>query len=88
MTAPHEPDQLDTGDAAPFIGGLQNDRNLYSAKLAAGVVSAVALVAMIIMPPARTPNPAWTVVLVALAIGLSVAISTRLVRDRVRRGKT
>ncbi len=92
MTAPRGPDQPDAGDGASLHGDLQDDRNLYPAKLAAGVVSAVALVAMIIMPPARTPSSAWTVVLAALAVGLSVAIIARVARDRfgraARRGKT
>lgn len=82
-----EPGRHDAGDAAPFSLGLQDDSKLHPAMLTAGVLSVVALVAMIIMPPARSPSPGWTFVLAALALWLSVAIGVRMVRDRFGLGR-
>lgn len=94
MTAPrHGPPQeepstprqhLDraSGGAEQFGLGLQDDSGLYRVKLGAGVLSVVALVAMFVTSLFRAPSIAATVVLAALAVGLSVAISVTVVRRR------
>jgi hypothetical protein len=51
-------------------------------KLGAGVLSVVALVAMFVTSLFRPPGIVSTVVLAALAVGLSVAISVTVVRRR------
>lgn len=75
-----------TGDLDRFGPGLQDDSGLFRAKIAAGVVSIVALAAMFVTSLSRAPASAASVVLAALAVGLTVAIGTRLVRElRARR---
>lgn len=69
-----------TGDAEQFALGLQDDSRLYPAKLGAGVLSVVALVAMFVTSLFRAPSIFATVVLAALAVGLSVVISVAVVR--------
>lgn len=62
--------------------GLDDDRNLEWAKLLAGVLSMVALVAMLITTQFRAPNPVATAVLAVLVIGLGLALGARVVRRR------
>jgi hypothetical protein len=69
-----------SGDADWFGQGLQDDSRLSPAKLGAGVLSVVALVAMFVTSLFRAPNIMATVVLAGLAVGLSVAISVSVVR--------
>jgi hypothetical protein len=52
------------------------------AKLLAGVLSMVALGAMLITTQFRAPNPVATVVLAVLVIGLGLALGVRVVRRR------
>jgi hypothetical protein len=54
---------------------LQNDRKLRPAKLAAGVVSVLVLVGLLVTSLFRAPEPGWTVVLVVTAVGLAIAIA-------------
>lgn len=68
------------GDAERFAQGLQDDSRLDRVKLGAGVLSVVALVAMFVTSLFRVPNFVVTVVLAALAVGLSLAISAAVVR--------
>ncbi|MFZ0120700.1 MAG: hypothetical protein WAN20_06010 [Pseudonocardiaceae bacterium] len=69
-----------SGDAGQFALGLQDDSGLYRVKLGAGVLSVLALVAMFVTSLFRAPSIAATVVLAALAVGPSVAISVTVVR--------
>lgn len=84
--APERSAHAATGDLDRFAPGLQDDSSLFRAKIAAGVVSIVALVAMFVTSLSRAPASAASVVLAALAVGLTVAIGTRVVRElRARR---
>ncbi len=69
-------------DAERFSLGLEDDNCLDWAKLGAGVLSIVALVAMLITSLFRAPNPAWTVLLAIVAAWLCIAIGVRLVQHR------
>jgi hypothetical protein len=69
-------------DADRFSLGLGDDSNLESAKLIAGVLSVIALVAMLVTSLFRAPSLAPTVVLAVLTVGLSVAISIRVAHRR------
>lgn len=71
-----------SGDAERFAQGLQDDSKLARAKLGAGVLSVVALVAMFVTSLFRAPNIIATVVLAALAIGLTMTICGTVVRRR------
>jgi 4-amino-4-deoxy-L-arabinose transferase-like glycosyltransferase len=74
-------------DRTRFALGLQDDRKLARAKLVAGVLSVVALVAMFVTSLSRSPNPVWTWIVGATALGLSVAIGAGLVGGRRRPGR-
>lgn len=83
---PERSEQPGTGDLDRFGPGLQDDSGLFRAKIAAGVVSIVALVAMFFTSLSRAPASAASVVLAGLAVVLTVAIGTRVVRElRARR---
>ena len=69
-----------TGDAERFALGLQDDAKLDRVKLVAGVVSVVALVAMFVTSLFRAPSIAATVVLAALAVGISVKVGLAMLR--------
>ena len=77
------------GDANQFSLGLGDDSNLERAKLYAGALSTVALVAMLVTALFRAPSPFSTlvsiVVLGVLAVGLVVAMSVRVARRRADR---
>ena len=64
--------------------GLQDDRGLRPAKLAAGVLSVLVLVGLFATSLFRAPEPAWTVVLIVVAVGLAavIAVGTRIRRRR------
>jgi hypothetical protein len=72
-------------DANQFSLGLGDDSNLERAKLYAGVVSTVALVAMLVTSLFQAPDPPATGVLAVLAVGLMVAMSVRIARRRADR---
>lgn len=63
---------------------LQSDQKLYRAKLVAGMISVLALVAMFITSLYRAPNPVWSVIVGVIALGLAVAIGIGVAR-RCRR---
>jgi len=67
-----------------FGPGLQSNQKLYRAKLIAGMISVLALVAMFITSLYRAPNPVWSVVVGVTALGLAVVIGVRVAR-RYRR---
>lgn len=69
-------------DNSRFSLGLQDDRKLDRAKLAAGVVSVIALIAMFITTLYRAPDPVWTVVVGVTAVGLTVMIALGVARGR------
>ncbi|MGH3671434.1 MAG: DUF4383 domain-containing protein [Pseudonocardiaceae bacterium] len=73
------PEHASPGDSERFAPGLQDDSRLERVKLGAGVVSVVALVAMSVTS-LRSPSIAPTVVLAAVAVGLSVKISVWVAR--------
>ena len=64
--------------------GLQDDRGLRPAKLAAGVLSVLVLIGLFGTSLFRAPEPAWTVVLIVVAVGLAavIIIGTRNRRRR------
>ena len=63
---------------------LQNDRNLYRAKLVAGALSVVALVGLFITSLNRGPNPFYTVVVGVVVVGVAAAIGLGVARRRRR----
>lgn len=72
----------DLSDAYRFGPGLQDESKLERAKLAAGTVTVVALVAMFVTSLIRAPEPAASVVLAFLSLALLVALGVRLVHRR------
>jgi hypothetical protein len=64
--------------------GLQDDRGLRPAKLAAGVLSVLVLVGLSVTSLFRAPEPAWTAVLIVVTVGLAAAITVGI-RNRRRR---
>ncbi|HXT44014.1 MAG TPA: hypothetical protein VN748_07820 [Pseudonocardiaceae bacterium] len=72
-------------DAEVFGLGLEDDSNLGRAKLIAGVVSAVALIGMLITSLFRAPNDEWTALLGVVTGVLIVVMSAQLVRRRADR---
>ena len=66
-------------------GNLQDDRKLDGWKLVAGVLSVVALASLFVTSLTRAPNPAWSVVLIAVAVLLSAAIAIGVGRGRQAR---
>lgn len=57
---------------------LQDDRGLRPAKLTAGMVSVLALVALFVTSLFRAPEPAWTVVLIGTACALAIVVFLRV----------
>lgn len=66
-------------DAERFAGGLEDDRKLHRAGLIAGVLSEVALVAMLITS-LQEPGRVATVVLALLVVGLGLAMGVHVAR--------
>ena len=63
---------------------LQSDRHLHGWKVAAGVVTVVALVALTVTSVARAPNNVWTIVLPLVATAVVVMLVGGVVRRRRR----
>jgi hypothetical protein len=82
---PERPRRELPGDANQFSLGRGDDSNLERAKLYAGAVSIVALVAMFVTSLFRSPDPISTVVLAVFTAGLIVGMSVRMVRRRADR---
>jgi hypothetical protein len=61
---------------------LQDDRKLDGVKLAAGLLSVGALVAMFVMSLSRGPEPAWSAVLAVTSAALTVLIARGVARGR------
>ncbi|MGH8572120.1 MAG: hypothetical protein ACREX8_06040 [Gammaproteobacteria bacterium] len=61
---------------------LQHDRKLDGLKLVAGLLSVVALVSLFVTSLTRAPEPAWSVVLAVVSLGLAVAIAIGVLRGR------
>jgi hypothetical protein len=64
---------------------LQSDQQLHGWKVAAGVVTVVALVALTLTSVARAPNDTWTIVLPLIAAAVVVMLVVGVVRRRRRR---
>jgi protein-S-isoprenylcysteine O-methyltransferase Ste14 len=65
--------------------GLQDDRGLRPATLAAGVLSVLVLVGLFATSLFRAPEPAWTVVLIVVTVGLAAAITLGIRKRRRHR---
>jgi hypothetical protein len=72
-------------DADLFALGLEDDSKLYRAKLIAGVLSVVALIAMLVTSLFRAPNPEWTALLAVVTGVLIVGMSGQVARHRADR---
>jgi hypothetical protein len=72
-------------DADLFALGLEDDSKLYRAKLIAGVLSVVALIAMLVTSLFRAPNAEWTALLAAVTAVLIVVMSGQAARRRADR---
>jgi ACR3 family arsenite efflux pump ArsB len=64
---------------------LQDDRNLLGWKVAAAVVTVVALLALTVTSVVRAPNDVWTIVLPLVAMAVVAMVVGGLVRRRRRR---
>lgn len=64
---------------------LQNDRGLLGWKVAAAVVTVVALLALTVTSVVRAPNDVWTIVLPLVALVVVAMVVGGLVRRRRRR---
>jgi ACR3 family arsenite efflux pump ArsB len=64
---------------------LQNDRSLLGWKVAAAVVTVVALLALTVTSVVRAPNDVWTIVLPLVAVVVVAMVVGGLVRRRRRR---
>jgi hypothetical protein len=71
-------------DAEQFSLGLEDDSNLSGAKLIAGVLSEVALIAMLVTS-LQEPDRGWAVWLAVVAAGLGMAMSVQIARHRTDR---
>jgi len=72
-------------DAELYGLGLEDDSKLGRAKLIAGVVSVVALIAMLVTSLFRAPNAEWTALLAVVTGAVIVAMSRQVARDRADR---
>lgn len=63
---------------------LKDDRKLRGLKLAAGLLSVVALVAMFVPSVYRVPEPAWSVVMMVIAVALTALIACGVVHGQRR----
>jgi hypothetical protein len=72
-------------DGDLFALGLEDDSKLYRAKLIAGVLSVVALIAMLVTSLFRAPNAEWTALLAVVAGVLIVVMSGQAARRRADR---
>jgi uncharacterized membrane-anchored protein len=74
-------------DAELYGLGLEDDSKLGRAKLIAGVLSVVALIAMLVTSLFRAPNAEWTVLLAVVTGVLIVVMSGQAARHRADRGR-
>ena len=72
-------------DAELYGLGLEDDSKLGRAKLIAGVVSVVGLIAMLVTSLFRAPNAEWTALLAVVTGAVIVAMSSQVARDRADR---
>ncbi|HEX6405511.1 MAG TPA: hypothetical protein VF003_20495 [Pseudonocardiaceae bacterium] len=72
-------------DAELYGLGLEDDSKLGRAKLIAGVLSVVALIAMLVTSLFRAPNAEWTALLAVVTGVLIVVMSGQAVRHRADR---
>ncbi|HJT04655.1 MAG TPA: hypothetical protein VJ757_13680 [Pseudonocardiaceae bacterium] len=72
-------------DAELYGLGLEDDSKLGRAKLVAGVVSVVGLIAMLVTSLFRAPNAEWTALLAVVTGAVIVAMSSQVARDRADR---
>jgi hypothetical protein len=71
-------------DAEQFSLGLEDDSNLSGAKLIAGVLSEVALIAMLVTS-LQEPDREWTVWLAVVTAGLGMVMNVQIARHRTDR---
>jgi hypothetical protein len=64
---------------------LQSDRHLHGWKVAAGVVTVVALLALTVTSVVRAPNDMWTIVIPLVAVVVVALLVGGVVRRRRRR---
>lgn len=72
-------------DAELFGLGLEDDSKLGRAKLVAGVLSVVALIAMLVTSLFRAPNDEWTALLAVITGVLIIMMIGQLARQRAER---
>lgn len=72
-------------DAELYGLGLEDDRKLGPAKLIAGVLSVVGLVAMLVTSLFRAPNAEWTALLAVVTGAVILGMSSEVARDRADR---
>jgi hypothetical protein len=72
-------------DAELYALGLEDDSKLGRAKLIAGVLSVVALIAMLVTSLFRAPNSEWTALLAVVTGVLIVGMSGQVARQRADR---
>lgn len=71
--------------ADPYSVGLEDDSALARAKLIAGALSVIALIAMLVTSLFRSPNPEWTAVLAVVTGVVIVMMTSHLARHRADR---
>jgi cytochrome c biogenesis protein CcdA len=72
-------------DAELFGLGLEDDSKLGQAKLVAGALSVVALIAMLVTSLFRAPNDEWTALLAVITGVVIITMSSQLARQRAQR---
>jgi hypothetical protein len=72
-------------DAELYGLGLEDDSKLGRAKLIAGVLSVVGLIAMLVTSLFRAPNAEWTALLAVVTGAVIVVMSSQVVRNRADR---
>ena len=72
-------------DAELYGLGLEDDSKLGRAKLIAGVLSVVALIAMLVTSLFRAPNAEWTALLAVVTGAVIVVMGSQVARDRADR---
>lgn len=78
--------RCDLPENAELYGlGLEDDSKLGPAKHIAGVLSVVALIAMLVTSLFRAPNAEWTALLAVVTGAVIVAMSSQVARDRADR---
>jgi hypothetical protein len=72
-------------DAEVYGLGLEDDSKLRRAKIIAGVLSVVALIAMLVTSLFRAPNTEWTALLAVVTGAVIVVMGSQVARDRADR---